>query len=107
MNWLTEGVKALQKNNIIQLFEYCVHLDQDQTEPHFDITHEYEFASDPKHRHPKMWKSFASNYAQKNDLANSPIYDVHGHVGFAWGARREILEAVPLFDTRISHSIRN
>ena len=25
-------------------------------------------------------------------------YNNHGHVGFAWGARREVLEAVPLFD---------
>ena len=95
-NWLVEAVEVLQYNNLVQPFEYCVHLDQDQTEPHFDVTHEYEFASKPQHRHPKLWKSFGSNHVI--GLSGDQNYDKHGHVGFAWGARREVLDAVPLYD---------
>jgi len=95
-NWLVEAVDVLHKSNIVQPFEYCVHLDQDQIEPHFDITHEYEFASTPQKRHPNLWKSFGSNH--EIGLSCDQNYDKHGHVGFAWGARREVLDAVPLYD---------
>lgn len=96
-NWLTDSVKQLKTANMIQPFEYCVHLEKDQMEPYFDITHEYEFASDSKHRHPKLWRSFCANHTTTN-LSDNEVYDVHGHVGFAWGARREVLDAMPLYD---------
>jgi len=95
--WLVDSVFQLKTKNIVQPFEYCVHLDQDQIEPHFDVTHEYEFVSDPKHRHPKMWRSFCANYVTTN-ISGDSNYDKHGHVGFAWGARREVLDSVPLYD---------
>jgi hypothetical protein len=31
-------------------------------------------------------------------LSGDLNYDRHGHVGFAWGARREVLDRVPLYD---------
>ncbi len=96
-NWLVDSVEELKTKKILQPFEYCVHLDRDQVEPHFDITHEYEYASDPKQRHPKLWRSFAANYVTTN-FSDDTNYDKHGHVGFAWGARREVLDAVPLYD---------
>ena len=34
-------------------------------------------------------------------LAESLWFDIHGHTGFAWGARREVLDQVPLFDRAI------
>jgi hypothetical protein len=95
-NWLVDGVKQLQTKNLVQPFAYCIHLEQDQTEPHFDVTHEYEFVTNPKTRHPKMWKSFGANHVAGNSCNTN--YDSHGHVGFAWGARREVLDAVPLYD---------
>ncbi len=94
-NWMIDSVEQLQTNNLVQPFEYCIHLDQDQSEPHFDLTHEYEYAGG-SNRHPKMWRSFASNHTLgKSGDSN---YDKHGHVGFAWGARREVLDNVPLYD---------
>ncbi len=96
--WLVEGVESLQTNNILQPFEYCVHLDQNQTEPSFKIIHEYKYASDPKKRHPKLWRSFSANHNESVELSCDVNYDKHGHVGFAWGARREILDEVPLYD---------
>lgn len=95
-NWLVEAVEVLQTNNLVQPFEYCIHLEKDQTKPHFDVTHEYEYASKPNYRHPNMWKSFGANHEIGN--SNNTNYDAHGHVGFAWGARREVLDAVPLYD---------
>jgi len=95
-NWLIEGVEALKTNNIIQPFEYCVHLEKYETKPNFNLDEWRENVSDPKSRHPRMWKSFCSNNA--SGLSKDDNYDKHGHVGFAWGARREILEAVPLYD---------
>ena len=96
-NWLVDSVKQLENGmNMVQPFEYCIHLDQDQTEPSFDVTHEYEHASHPKNRHPKLWKSFGANHVIGN--SSNSNYDMHGHVGFAWGAKRSVLDAVPLYD---------
>lgn len=97
-NWLVDAVNELQptNNRMVQLFEYCIHLDKDQDDPYFDVTHEYEYASSPN-RHPKLWRSFAANYVTTN-YSDSPNYDKHGHVGFAWGARRSVLDAMPLYD---------
>ena len=97
-NWVNDAVEQLQTNNVVQLFEYCVHLEQGEDKPGFNVEDAKKFASDTKKRSPSFWKSFASNYAQGNDNADSENYDVHGHVGFAWGARRAMLELVPLYD---------
>ena len=97
-NWLNEAVEQLQTNSVVQLFEYCVHLFQGQDEPSFDIEKVRSTASIPERRNPQLWKSFGSNYAQNRIEANSENYDVHGHVGFAWGARRAVLDMVPLYD---------
>lgn len=97
-NWLNEAVEQLQTNSIVQLFEYCVHLFEGQNEPSFDLEKAKPFASDKTKRNPQLWKSFASNYAQKKTEASSENYDEHGHVGFAWGARRAVLDLIPLYD---------
>jgi hypothetical protein len=98
-NWFVEGVEALgSKCKIIQPFEYCIHLDQDQTKPTFNLRVEKEFALS-KWRHPKIWKSFCANHSINGYLASGDEnYDMHGHVGFSWGARREILDTMPLYD---------
>ena len=98
-NWLVEGVEQLQTNKIIQPFEYCVHLEEGEDKPDFDLR-EFERACNEymqSKRHPNMWRSFCANVAT-NELWKSEAYDQHGHVGFAWGAQREVLERVPLYD---------
>jgi hypothetical protein len=97
-NWLVDAVKVLKTENIVQPFEYCVHLEQDTMEPRMNIEFEKTFVSDPKRRHPRLWRSFAANYATNRKRSEDVNYDVHGHVGFAWGARREIIDTVPLYD---------
>lgn len=97
LNWMVDSVRVLQESNIVQPFEYCIHLDRNQTEPDFNPDEFRGRVSNAKERHPKMWRSFCANYATTN-LSDNKNYDIHGHVGFAWGARREILEKVPLYD---------
>ncbi len=98
-NWMVDAVNELQpsKNRMVQLFEYCIHLDQDEFEPSFNVEAERMDVSIPKLRHPKLWRSFGANYATTN-YSDNENYDTHGHVGFAWGARRSVLDAMPLYD---------
>ena len=100
-NWLVDSVKELEDGaNIIQPFEYCVHLERNQIKPDFNV----EIAKTTAHQNAKalggkkrLWRSFCANFVTTN-RSDSKDYDVHGHVGFAWGARREVLEECPLFD---------
>jgi hypothetical protein len=97
-NWLVEGVRQLNKNKIIQPFEYCVHLEQDELEPSFSLDEViYTNELTPNDINSKVWRSFCANYSDSS-LWESNVYNDHGHVGFAWGARREVLEEVPLYD---------
>lgn len=99
LNWLTDSVDAMKNGAlIVQPFEYCVHLDRNQLRPDFDLD-DFRYSASTKDRHPKVWRSFCSNANMSLiGLANDKNYDLHGHVGFAWGARREILEECPLYD---------
>lgn len=95
---MTDAVKVLKEKKIVQLFEYCVHLDKNQTEPDFDVEKEKHYVLyNGANRHKKIWRSFGANYCTTK-LSGSPEYDVHGHVGFAWGARRSLLNEVKLYD---------
>lgn len=96
-DWLIQSVEELKFNNIIQPFEYCIHLEQGETKPSFDVALARESALHPPTRHPNFWRSFCANY-RTTDYASDTNYDKHGHVGFAWGARREILDIMPLYD---------
>jgi hypothetical protein len=97
-NWMVDAVAELQpdKNRMVQLFEYCVHLEQDELSPNFDVERNRRMCG-TKLRHPRMWRSFAANYVT-TDYSDDAVYDKHGHVGFAWGARRDVLRAAPLYD---------
>lgn len=97
-NWLTEGVEQLKKHKIIQPFEYCVHLNQDEDKPDFNVQLEKQFSHNVHTRHNQLWRSFCANFVTNKKSASSENYDMHGHVGFAWGARREVLASVPLYD---------
>ena len=97
-DWMISSVVELENNcKILQPFEYCIHLDRNQTEPDFETEKYHSLVNDPKYRHKKMWRSFCANYVTTN-LSGHKNYDIHGHVGFAWGARRDVLEQVPLYD---------
>lgn len=96
LKWLVDGVKELQTNNIIQPFEYCVHLERAENKPSFSMDKLRETYL-PNQKNNKVWRSFCASFAT-TQLWKDENYNNHGHVGFAWAARREILEAVPLYD---------
>lgn len=95
-HWVVDGVKELQTAKILQPFEYCIHMNQDQMDPPNDHK-KYADMSTPNKENKRVWRSFCANYATET-LWRNPDYNTHGHVGFAWGARREVLDAVPLYD---------
>lgn len=95
-NWMVDAVNELKQHNIVQLFEYCVHLNKDELKPSFDLTPEKP-KSTTFQRHPQVWRSFAANYVTTN-FSDCTDYNKHGHVGFAWGAKREVLDKIELYD---------
>lgn len=95
-NWLVDGVKELQHHNVIQPFEYCFHLDRDETEPRFSTTYSKAHVNDYV-TNRRVWRSFAANNRTTSYSIDSN-YDKHGHVGFAWGAQRWLLDEYPLYD---------
>ncbi len=98
-SWITDGVKAMKNGaKIIQPFEYCVHLEQDEIKPSFCLELYRDTVFNKQRRHPSVWKSFCSNIKDEPFFGNSEDYDVHGHVGFAWAAKREVLDECPLYE---------
>ena len=92
--WLEEGAKVMAAGaNIVQPFEYCVHLEKDRLTPDFNVNAYKKSCTNPMTRHKSLWRSFCSNYA--SGLYANKNYDAHGHVGFAWGIKREIFDKIP------------
>jgi hypothetical protein len=98
LNWMVDAVEVLKTKNICQPFEYCVHLKQGEQSPSFNISViTSSKTTTPNLVNSRVWRSFCANHTT-SDNWKSEDYNTHGHVGFAWGARREILELVPLYD---------
>lgn len=95
-NWIIDSVKKLQTNSILQPFEYAVFLEKNQTKPSFNMD-KIRQSYLPNAINNKVWRSFSANFVT-TEFWKNPSFNKHGHVGFAWGAKREILDAVPLFD---------
>jgi len=98
LNWFVKACNSLKSGaNIIQPFEYCVHLDKGESASDYNYPMSNERMDTYNNlKGKKCWRSFCSNIPL--GLAGDNNYDKHGHVGFAWGARREVLEACPLYD---------
>lgn len=95
LNWLVDGVAEFECGaTILQPFEQCVHLERDQVGLNPGVI---ESLNKPGQQQ-RVWRSFSANCVDNDTASRSTNYDIHGHVGFAWGATRELLEAVPLYD---------
>ena len=95
--WMKDAVRRFKNGaRILQPFEYCIHLEEGQTGPDFDIVEAEQNCSNKELRNPRMWRSFCANVADDIDWEDED-YNIHGHVGFAWGAVREVAE-FGLFD---------
>ena len=109
-NWLVDGVKALQKYHVVQAFDYCKHLEQDEkpnlkedlyttwSREHDKYYQQALYERVPSNR--RCWRSFGLTHVEECANGSPADYNAlgHGHTGFAWGARREILDQVPLYD---------
>lgn len=103
-NWMKDAVKELQTKKVVQLFEYCVHLNEGEHAASIDniaidIAQDIwriEHDSEPVPR--RVWRGFAKTYCDASKDIWNDSYDIRGHVGFAWGARRSVLNRVPLFE---------
>lgn len=101
-NWLVDSVKKLESGvNIVQPFEYCIHLERNQLKPEYNLKLAKKTAGMTNKElgnNKRLWRSFCANIVDMPQFGNDNEYDRHGHVGFAWGARREVLKSCPLFD---------
>jgi hypothetical protein len=102
--WLTHGVAALQgQAALIQPFTFCVHLGPHQLVPDFTLGPVRRAqVLDLQRRHPQVWRSFAATVEDAPGQPTATHYDLHGHTGFAWGIRREILDEVRLYDKALA-----
>ena len=96
-NWIVDSVAKLsdrsQSCRILQPFEYAFHLEQNETEPNEETQSQKQFAPFPMNprANRRVWKSFGSS-VEKHLNWQSLDYDLHGHVGFAWGIQRRIFD---------------
>lgn len=88
--------------SIVQPFEYGIHLDkgfhpyQSDALDTMKVYCKFEPEAIPR-ADRRVWRSFAANYEEKTFWEHEE-YDFHGHVGFARGCRREVLEALELYE---------
>ena len=87
-NWILETVKVLQNNMICQPFAKSVRLLPNQFKPDSNNS--------------EIWESFAHVWNNDAIKAKSSHFDLHGHTGFAWAARREIFREIGLYDRAIA-----
>jgi hypothetical protein len=87
-NWILETVKVLQNKMICQPFTKCIRLLPNQRRP------------DAKN--VEIWESFGYVWNNDSTKAKSSQFDLHGHTGFAWAARREIFSESGLYDRAIA-----
>lgn len=87
--WAQETAQLLEeKCTIVQLFEQCTRLDKLGNIP----------------QKPDQVDSFAFVTAKNISTLNCGRYDMHGHTGYAWAMRREIFDAIGLYEYAVSGS---
>jgi hypothetical protein len=91
-NWLANVSRALETYSVIQPFSECIKLDQGETPQTATIPY------------PKGDESFARAYSRSPDLARTAPFAMHGHTGYAWAARRDVLAGIGLYDACLTGS---
>lgn len=87
--WAVETSALLERWAVVQPFKWVVRLPRGFTA--------YWGLGD-------VWKSFGAVYAHDPARLVRGSFDKHGHTGFAWAARRELLERRGLYDACIAGS---
>lgn len=90
-DWLQKTSEALESFAVVQPFSRCVRLPRGHLE--FQGQGQRDIS-----------ESFAAVFARDPSLTRHGIYKQHGHTGFAWAARRELLDACGLYDACLTGS---
>jgi hypothetical protein len=88
-DWAVQASRMLDDYEVVQLFDTVIRLPRDHT--FFDGRGD-------------AWSSFASVYQELPNQLLTGDFARHGHSGFAWAARREVLDRHGLYDACISGS---
>ncbi len=89
VEWPRRAVEAMQEAPIIQLFDTFVRLPKGHT----TFTGDYE----------DEWMGFCAQVVRRPGCEYDGWYS-HGHTGFAWAARREVIERCSFFDLCLTGS---
>jgi hypothetical protein len=87
-DWLERTSQALDKYVVVQPFSHAVRLHRDNRDDGSGI----------------LDRSFASMFVENPRPARMGRYQVHGHTGYAWAARRELFEKCGLYDACLTGS---
>lgn len=88
-DWAQNTSRLLDKCTVVQPFKWVVRLPRGHTS--------YLGAGE-------KWKSFGAVYKKDKKALLGGRFDAHGHTGFAWAARREVLAEHGLYDACIAGS---
>lgn len=89
LNWARETCELLSREyTVVQLWETCIMLEKGNLR----IANPFQFVS------------FAKVTNDDISTMDCGRYDKHGHTGFAWAMRREIFDAVGLYEHAVSGS---
>jgi hypothetical protein len=91
--WLHKTSDALEHFAVVQPFGSCLRLPRG----HLEFQGEVQAGE-------QITESFAAVFARDRTLARHGIYKEHGHTGYAWAARRELLDACGLYDACLTGS---
>jgi len=88
-NWVQEACELMSGScSIVQLWETCLWLTKGNGLPETS----------------NLISSFAAVTAQNISTLDCGRYDMHGHTGYAWAMRREIFDAVGLYEHAVTGS---
>ncbi len=87
-HWAIETTRLLKEHAIVQLFESCLRLEKHNT----------------IRKTPNRRSSFGAIAPKNLHLLSCGRYDLHGHTGYGWAMRRDIFDAVGLYEYAIGGS---
>ena len=94
-NWVSETQQMLKVHSIVQPFEFCIWLPPETNQIGFNDSFYPTLNKEAGRLHSFGfgWKNGGSG------VLEDPIQ--HGHAGFAWAARREVIEGIGFYDSAV------
>jgi hypothetical protein len=86
--WFERTSAALDHHVVVQPFSHCLLLERGQ-----------QAAGDGR-----LWESVAAAFSRDPSLLRDRTFTTHGHTGFGWAARRELLDTCGLYDACLTGS---